>query len=637
MSMPELTKRPIHGRLVTVCWWGAFALFLITSFSLSGTSLPTMSGIDASWQASIEYAAVHKLQFGRDIVFTYGPLGFLGSQCSQGHFILLRVLFAFVWAVLTACALLHAVRAGKGPVRALLLVWIILFASFGDLEQNAFFVMAWCSVLLLDRHLKVPVSAAIASLLALLSLIKFTLFLGAVITVACFLIHRAGERHIRQAATPILSFVVSLVFFWKILGQEIGNLWPWLYRNLELSAGYSEAMSIAPKPAVLVFSLVAMALFLFMVFRSASMDGFSLQKSMVPAVVTLYVFLAWKQGIVRADEMHMLRFVLVLPLLAAILIIHRDLSEKPVYAGRLFMAAFTGLIIASGLSVYLLEGRQLTGRFVGFPRNLALQFSIAKQAATGNFKDCFEALNPVPRDISLPEAKALIGDSTVDVMNSLTWAAMSNGMNYRPRPVIQGYAAYTPYLQQLNRAFMQSDKRPDWLLMMMETIDGKIPTMDDNLLYPWVLRNYRPEGIDGRFLLLRLTSPHPLPPPQELVSEQVLNFGEPVATSGWSGSVLLCQLEIETTLLGKLAGIFYQRPHLSLDIDFAGRRMTRRLNPASSREGVLLNPLIVSIPDLVAYYNGSPPQMDSFTVSRSGSAKLLYKDKIKVRILRVMM
>lgn len=35
------------------------------------------TGIDFSWQVVLAFAAQHGLVFGRDVVFTYGPLGFL--------------------------------------------------------------------------------------------------------------------------------------------------------------------------------------------------------------------------------------------------------------------------------------------------------------------------------------------------------------------------------------------------------------------------------------------------------------------------------------------------------------------------------------------------------------------------------
>src|SRR5690348_193924 len=39
-----------------------------------------------SWEAVLSYAAVHHLQWGRDIVFTFGPLGFLKSDYYWGNF-----------------------------------------------------------------------------------------------------------------------------------------------------------------------------------------------------------------------------------------------------------------------------------------------------------------------------------------------------------------------------------------------------------------------------------------------------------------------------------------------------------------------------------------------------------------------
>jgi hypothetical protein len=37
------------------------------------------TGFDHSWQLALNLAAQHGLDFGRDVVFTYGPLGFLAQ------------------------------------------------------------------------------------------------------------------------------------------------------------------------------------------------------------------------------------------------------------------------------------------------------------------------------------------------------------------------------------------------------------------------------------------------------------------------------------------------------------------------------------------------------------------------------
>src|SRR6187551_2006121 len=42
------------------------------------------SGLDPSWRMAVGYAAEHNWQFGTDIVFTYGPLGYLLASTNSG-------------------------------------------------------------------------------------------------------------------------------------------------------------------------------------------------------------------------------------------------------------------------------------------------------------------------------------------------------------------------------------------------------------------------------------------------------------------------------------------------------------------------------------------------------------------------
>ena len=61
--------------------------------------------------------------------------------------------------------------------------------------------------------------------------------------------------------------------------------------------------------------------------------------------------------------------------------------------------------------------------------------------------------------LRLDHAKDVIGNESVDVMNYLLLAAVVNEMNYQPRPVIQGFVAYTPALQSLNAGILPQRRR----------------------------------------------------------------------------------------------------------------------------------------------------------------------------------
>ncbi|AEE13958.1 hypothetical protein Thena_0311 [Thermodesulfobium narugense DSM 14796] len=58
---------------------GAFAFVILFFFTFYIIIVPFGSGLDPSWQFAMNYAFEHRLIFGKDIIFTYGPLGFLAT------------------------------------------------------------------------------------------------------------------------------------------------------------------------------------------------------------------------------------------------------------------------------------------------------------------------------------------------------------------------------------------------------------------------------------------------------------------------------------------------------------------------------------------------------------------------------
>ena len=54
---------------------------------------PLTEDVDPSWGVVLQYAHTHHLQFGVDIVFTYGPLGYLAGVWYTGQAPGLRILF----------------------------------------------------------------------------------------------------------------------------------------------------------------------------------------------------------------------------------------------------------------------------------------------------------------------------------------------------------------------------------------------------------------------------------------------------------------------------------------------------------------------------------------------------------------
>ena len=60
-----------------ICLWVCLIRLPVTSMRDSGPQ---------SWEAVLSFASAHHLQWGRDVIFTFGPLGFLTSDFYWGNF-----------------------------------------------------------------------------------------------------------------------------------------------------------------------------------------------------------------------------------------------------------------------------------------------------------------------------------------------------------------------------------------------------------------------------------------------------------------------------------------------------------------------------------------------------------------------
>ena len=129
----------------------ALGIFL-SSFSISGTSTP-IGELDPSWQVVLEFAAQQRLQFGSEIIFTYGPLGFLFQTYGFGKFHLLRCIVALVFSGVVAFAALNIGLRISGIAKFLFLCWLLVFASSmrgsGDLVF-VYFIALFVGFMLLD-------------------------------------------------------------------------------------------------------------------------------------------------------------------------------------------------------------------------------------------------------------------------------------------------------------------------------------------------------------------------------------------------------------------------------------------------------------------------------------------------------
>lgn len=619
-------------------WVLCFAVAYVTSFTLSGVYLPSPT-LDHSYQVVLEYAITHGFQFGKDIIFTFGPFGFLDTTVSQGELPVQRFLFALAWSGIVAWSVTAVAQQIQGAIKYVFLVWFLVYSAPAGVEQYAFLVIAYGSMVLVNNVQKRKSEVLIfLTIFALLALIKFTLFMAAMATVlVCALVH-IGKRDFRSFFTVTTFFGVILLVLWMAGGQKLGNLILWFMGSFEIARGFTEAMTITPKWSVFVICVIAGILFLISLWMTIQPARLDLRNIGILMVITANVFLSWKHSFVRADG-HVMGFIFLLPMAFAILFtetFQKGMSRKY----RLYLAtAYIGTTILCNWAADLQEPGTMLTKLVNWPRHMAGNSRLILNSVTGKGETCFEALREklkIQRVPDLPTARSIIGNSSVDVISYTQWAALANDMNYRPRPVIQGYSVYTPYLQDLNLSFYQSAQRPKYLLLKMETIDGRFPALDDATLLPYILSNYKPVAKDSGFLVLQssLRDNHSKSI-LTLVQEQTITFGDTLNLPTYNNALLIMQVDIKPTLFGKITSFIFQSPILSLHTVTNGMKTSYRFIPAMAKRGLVISPLLRTNDDIMQYFSGAMiDRASSISFSKPKSAFGQLSDKISVKLYK---
>jgi hypothetical protein len=614
-------------------WPACFTLVFVSAFFLSGTLQPPLE-LDPSWHAAIEYATMHHLQFGTQIVFTFGPLGFLSTRTSMGHLPGVRIAFAFFWSTLAALAAMTLAKRLAGWVRYAFLAWLVVFTLSAGLDQTAFFVMAYGALLLLaDNPQQRWQSPLFVFAFIVLSLIKVSFLTAAFGSLALVVVCWIGQRKILKAIVVALTASAGFIACWVALGQAPSHLAPWFRQTLELASGYSGAMNLVPKTSVLCAALGALALFVGALV--ATIEGAQGGLLTWGTLITLaqYVFLAWKEGFTRSGDWHTFIFLWFLPLGLAFCFIEDLWSAHTASLRRVlevtFAASMVLCLLAANLQIPGFAWQQVTDWPQRVTQNTETIFATLRGHSNDLYADCRNAKND--RMLRLDRAKDVIGNDSVDVLNYLLLAAVVNEMNYQPRPVIQGFVAYTPALQSLNAGYFRSAGRPHFVLLCQEATDGRFPTLEDSAALNYVLNNYVPVARDGQFLILQQQTSEDLG--FQLVHEESLHFGEKLDLRPWASRPLFMSVMIAPSLLGRAATFLYQQHPLYMRVSTGQAEERYRIVPSMAELPFLVNRLLRSNYDVMNLYASRPGQApESVTFEPLPQGSFEFQDHLTVRL-----
>lgn len=559
---------------------------------------------DPSWQYMLHEGFAKQLEFGREIVFTYGPLGFLTKQMYHpqtfnlmlGIWVGLSILyFAVTWTM--------SRRYCQSPWTALLLTMLAVRVVFVDSMIFFFsFVVLLVSWRLFQETAprnesksfergRMQLTVLLLIVVGLLPLTKYT-FVPAVL----FVLTVIAGIDLQQRRWPwhTITALTTMVLAWTACGQPLSGLSHYLGAGFEVASKYVDAMTNWETESfdIAMVLLGAGLIPLIPLGVRISFDDDRRWLSVAyPVVFFTLMFLVFKFTFVgyhghKLSIFYASAFLVALYSLLAtrgsLSFLHRRHVVTTSVSGLLFVIA-----VVSAYARYIETDHSVVElAALGNPQNPSgLRAWLRKDPwMSDRYLDHFEDIRS---RYPLPDLQG-----TVDVVpDQLAIGIAGRDVKFVPRPLLHTYATHSPWLAEQNAAHYRSKSAPDNVIFKVDPLIGRYPTLNDGRLWLELIRSYDVDRDLGENLLLcRRETNRTLE--QQLLKSVQTSWNQEVSVPEAMSGVIWCRVRIRRNNTGRLAAFAYKLPEIQMDVSHAGGTRTYRFTAASGESGFILSPRI---------------------------------------------
>jgi hypothetical protein len=635
---------------------------LITAWYLPWLPVAPVPTLDSGWELGVSIACERGLAFGHDVVFTYGPYGcYTLRQYWPGTYIG-SLLFVGALGLASAWLLAEAARTVREWVGAFLCLFMLGAAI--DMMTVDSLTLALPLALVVHAFSRPKLSPAVVfGLLVMgpLALAKFVLLPLAIFAVVIAAALRDDSPPLTKALEPGL-FAVSVALAWSLNGGSWHGFMDYLNNYAEVARAYPQAMAWSGRWNFITLASTASqglvaALAVLLVALLTRQRWLSVEPTRRRlGYILFFVGLFWitvHLGITRGEFIHLGMLAAVVAATA-----YLEAGQTSRFAGRLGalavvatiawlcletirvtrgVYAFLGVVSALASLAALLGGLGLRqhGRRIAF---LVLVLAVAMfcpetAKLQGNWGGVFrdrclsswqgwkmvlsgqdprrhlDAQLALARAATPAEYRALGAlPGGYDILGFDQYLIVALGSEgWRPRPVFQSYSAYTPHLAELNAAFLSRSDAPRYLLAKAQSLDERLPLMDDALIWRHVREQYRVDRIVGEHVLL-VRRDASLPAQTDAPWQTGLALLDWTELPNPGTRDILAFLEVSASWVDRLRSLLWKPPirYLEVRSDAQGPVRSFRIVPDAARAGFILFPLIDSTPQLAAWLDGRP-------------------------------
>jgi hypothetical protein len=610
--------------------WTLGLLVAIASWNVA--FVPPFGGLESSWNAALYMAAHRGLGFGSQIVFTYGPLGFLRTPFLwYGDLGVLAFLYHVVINALFSISLVWALRRTLNAAAAVLLTYFVLIAAL-NFDVPLALATVWCLIALSPSPQRPPFASSLvlfggAVLGAIETLVSPRS--GPVICAMCVITLLAQERWRRNVPIFVACWGLGFMLLWFLTGQEISNLPDFVQNGAQIVSGYSEAMGLqcvvcwAVTPASSSLYLPATLLLGAALVAAAAISSAPGRPRLAAAAVTgVVTFTMFKEAVVRADFGHTWGFfAMVAGVGAALAFGRRRLVAVGVVAALAVLSIESQPALAPiGLSPidHVRQASHEVHTLLSPARRKSIAMSLRGALIHGYRLD--------------PTTLGLLRGHTVHVDPWEAAVAWWYRLKWHPLPVFQDYSAYTAALDRLNANALRSQNGPQRILRehtaymrtRRESIDSRFVAWDPPAQTLTMLCNYVPLRTTDSWQVLGKV-PDRCGAPQQISSIHT-HYGNTVRIPpAKAGGLLYAKVHgAGVSGLERLRTLLYRAKFRYVRINGT---TTYRLVPGTAADGLLMNtsPKV----DYPGPFRLSP---DARTIALTGSTGALRVDLYWMRV-----
>ena len=491
-------------------------LALLSQFILS---MPKMYyvldsvSLDPSWRYLLTILGNRGYKMGKDLFFTYGPLGYIvylmnvpnnGSTYIIGLIIHSLTIVAHLYLLFKIYSLY---RKGKISLLAIVSSAIVYIASVSRLEWDNYMLMIILLGVLVfkmdedNKFSRIASAVIVNGMLLTMAFSKYSTFLSGV---AFMLVFTIAERILAKKWKGLFLFLPSVILMpicyliycpsFMALKEYFEQM---VYIPMEyiLSSQFDKVFTAKEIVYLAIIILIFITIIVISIIYESRYSAFLLAMSV--SMFEAYKYAATRHGLVPGIWLFSMLFAVTLYAIDWNLFFekYRESGQRK--------HKVTILILI--LCVYLpgiLDANSIHYSATNIKADLAEKaYMLTHLKATSIPEDFIDAYQ-LPLEVS-----DILGNDSVSIYPWRQGLAATNpGLNLKIFPSVQTCQLVGPKLDTADEAFFQRDDAPKYILLFDENVDDRLTYFDTPRFWNSLINNYNVRYIDGEICILERIS-----------------------------------------------------------------------------------------------------------------------------------